>query len=59
MTLLVVTVVWLMANLGLTAWMKPALFNRAEFWVLQVCALTKGDVKLYRYVDDKTSELQV
>ena len=37
MTLLVVTVVWLMVNLGLTAWIKPSLFNRGEFWLLQVC----------------------
>ncbi|CAM9613899.1 unnamed protein product, partial [Laminaria digitata] len=36
MTLLVVTVVWLMVNLGLTAWMKPSLFSRTEFWLLQI-----------------------
>ena len=39
MTLLVVTALWLMVNLGLTEWMKPSLFSRGEFWLLQVCAV--------------------
>lgn len=36
MTLLVVTGVWLLVNLGLTVWLKPFLFDHAEFWLLQV-----------------------
>lgn len=36
MTLLVVTVVWLMMNVGLTFILKPEIFQNVEFWALQV-----------------------
>lgn len=40
MTLLLVTVAWLAVNLGLTVWLKPALFDHPEFWMLQVHTLS-------------------
>ena len=36
MTLLLVTIAWLGVNIGLTLWVKPSLFDHAEFWLLQV-----------------------
>lgn len=36
MTLLVVTAVWLMMNVGLTFILKPDIFHNIEFWALQV-----------------------
>ena len=50
MTLLLVTIAWLGVNVGLTIWLKPSLFDHAEFWLLQVgvfpCVLCDSPARL-------------